>query len=215
MNVVEHEIQFGAHTFLLNNQRSMFWAKQHTLILSDLHLGKTAHLRKNGFAIPSYTHTHDLERLSQLVTYYKAEQLVIVGDMIHAKNNKEVLEWKQFCKQHPHLHIILIKGNHDRLSNTFLHELGVHQIEDCWLFDGIAFVHEPTLDVDYPIISGHLHPGVQIEFLKSSRKSFPCFAVQKNVLILPAFSLFTGLDTKTLDTTAKYFAFHSEGFFFL
>ena len=122
MNIVEHKVTFGKHDFILNNQRSMFWPKHQMLILSDLHLGKTAHLRKNGFAIPSYTHTHDLERLSQLVTYYKAEQLVIVGDMIHAKNNKEVLEWKQFCKQHPHLHIILIKGNHEELASDLINK---------------------------------------------------------------------------------------------
>lgn len=215
MNIVAHEVQFGTHTFILNNQRSMFWPKHETLILSDLHLGKTAHLRKNGFAIPSYTHTQDIERLSALIEHYKAQQLVIVGDMIHAKNNKEVVDWKQFCDQHSYLRVVLIKGNHDRLSNTFLHDLGVHKIEDHWLFDGISFVHEPTSESNYPTISGHIHPGIQIKLLKNSRKSFPCFVLHNNVFILPAFSLFTGLDINTLNKSAKFYAFHSEGFFCL
>ncbi|MBA5791594.1 ligase-associated DNA damage response endonuclease PdeM [Flavobacterium sp. xlx-214] len=215
MNIVAHEVQFGSHTFILNNQRSMFWPKHQTLILSDLHLGKTAHLRKNGFAIPSYTHTHDIQRLSALIEHYKVQQLVIVGDMIHAKNNNEVIAWKQFCEQHAHVRIVLIKGNHDRLSNTFLHDLGVHRIEESWLFDGVFFVHEPTSENEHPTISGHIHPGVQVHLLKNSRKSYPCFALHNNVLILPAFSLFTGLDIKTLDKNAKFYAFHPEGFFCL
>lgn len=215
MNIVEHKVTFGKHDFILNNQRSMFWPKHQMLILSDLHLGKTAHLRKNGFAIPSYTHSHDIQRLSELIQYYQAQQLIIVGDMIHAKNNKEVMAWKEFQHENSDLKMILIKGNHDRLSNAFLYDLGVHQIENSFLFDGILFVHEPISEIEHSTISGHIHPGVQVNLLKNNRKSFPCFALHQNILILPAFSLFTGLDTKSLDKNTKYFAFHSEGFFFI
>ena len=42
-------------TFLLSAQRTVFWEEEKTLILSDLHLGKSGHFRKSGIAIPQNT----------------------------------------------------------------------------------------------------------------------------------------------------------------
>lgn len=212
---IEHRIQFAHHDFVLNNQRCIFWEKHQLLIVSDVHIGKSAHLRKHGFAVPNIMHQNDLLRLDQLVKHYQPKQLVVVGDLIHAGNNKEVSAFKEWIQSHVNLEIVLIKGNHDRLSPTFLFSLGIHQIYDEWIVDGVHFVHEPNLSTNVPTISGHIHPGIQLTLLKNARKSFPCFAIEGNQLILPAFSQFTGLDIKSLDKTSKYYGFHHEGFFFI
>ena len=38
---------------IFTNQRALFWEKNNSLIISDLHLGKTAYFRKNGIPVPS------------------------------------------------------------------------------------------------------------------------------------------------------------------
>lgn len=213
MNWIEQSMIFAGETFVLNNQRSMYWPKYQRLILSDLHLGKSAHFRKHGFAIPNILHQNDLYRLQQLIHHYQPKQLIIVGDFLHAGENKEVFDWNKYIQQYPDLQVILIKGNHDKLTDEFFQKLHIHSIYTQWIVNGICFTHQPHTVTDIPTISGHYHPGIQLTLLKNSRKSFPCFAIEDNQLILPAFSQFTGLDTKLLKKNGKYFGFHSKGFF--
>jgi metallophosphoesterase superfamily enzyme len=54
------------------------------LILSDLHLGKTAHFRKNGIPLPANIILEDLKRLSILIDHFKPEKIIVVGDFLHA-----------------------------------------------------------------------------------------------------------------------------------
>ena len=44
--ISEISINFAGEQLTLNQYRSIFWDKEKSLILSDLHLGKTAHFRK-------------------------------------------------------------------------------------------------------------------------------------------------------------------------
>ena len=84
MILAEKTIVIQQHTFVLTNQRSLFWKEAKSLILSDLHLGKTAHFRKNGIALPSEIIEKDLQRLSDLVKHFEPQKLIIVGDFVHA-----------------------------------------------------------------------------------------------------------------------------------
>gem|GEM_PF-6533221 len=63
MKIGEQTITFNKQELTLNTQRSIYWKDQKTLILSDLHLGKAAHFRKHGIAIPMDTAITDLTRL--------------------------------------------------------------------------------------------------------------------------------------------------------
>ena len=72
----------------------MFWEKEKALVLSDLHIGKAAHFRKNGIALSNQVFESDLQRLSILIEHFKPEKLVVVGDLLHAGDNSEV---NQFC----------------------------------------------------------------------------------------------------------------------
>jgi len=63
------------------------------------------------------------------------------------------------------------------------------------------------------IISGHIHPGVFIKGRGKQRIKLPCFQVTENQLILPAFSLFTGLNTRQSLQKCKNFAFTNDGIF--
>lgn len=204
MIVHEQEITWRKHTFILTNKRAIFWKDKNTLILSDLHLGKAAHFRRNGIPIPSQIHQKDLDVLEKLLEHYSVEHVIIVGDLIHAHQNGEVLDFKNFLQRHRHIQFILIKGNHDRLAEQKVLELGISGIYDCYEVDGLQFAHEPNR-CDTPQISGHIHPGVTVRLPTNKHFRLPAYIVSEDMIILPAFSQFTGLDTKpVLEKAVKY-----------
>ncbi len=213
MNLIEQPICFAGNDLLLNNQRSIYWQAQNALIFSDLHSGKSAHFRKHGMAIPSYLHYSDLERLQFLIQHYQPKKIIIVGDLVHAATNKEVIDFKRLTSTFSTIDFHLIKGNHDRISEKLIKDLGIASVTENLVIDTIQFVHEPNSNNNIPTISGHIHPGIQIPLLKNSRKNLPCFVVQSSQIILPAFSKFTGLDIKTTFKDANFYGFHEEGFF--
>ncbi|WP_346985450.1 metallophosphoesterase [Chryseobacterium sp. POE27] len=116
MNVQTKSINVQQETFTLTNQRALFWEEQKALILSDLHIGKTAHFRKNGIALANQIMKNDLERLSILIEYFKPEKFIVVGDLLHAGDNSDVDEFCEWRNQYSDLQFHLIEGNHDRIS---------------------------------------------------------------------------------------------------
>ena len=182
---------------IFTNQRALFWAEEKALIVSDLHLGKAAYFRKNGIPIPSDILEKDLERLSILVQNFDAEQLLIVGDFLHAGKNKDFEIFQDWRSKNQRLKITLIKGNHDIHKADFLHHLDISIIENSLLIEPFTFIHEPENKENQFSISGHLHPGVTVQLERRKSVRLPCFRISDNQLILPAFSEFTGLDTKS------------------
>ncbi|MGV0919230.1 hypothetical protein ACTS94_02405 [Empedobacter falsenii] len=60
------------------------------------------------------------------------------------------------------------------------------------------------------VISGHLHPGIRMKTPVGRFVKFPCYIVSDFQLILPAFSSFTGLDTKNHPKNSSYYFFTKE-----
>ena len=50
------------NTFWLSAQRCIFWEEEQSLIVSDLHLGKTGHFRKMGIAVPQAVYKEDFAK---------------------------------------------------------------------------------------------------------------------------------------------------------
>ena len=94
----------------LTAQCSIFWEEQKTLIVSDLHFGKTGHFRKSGIAVPQTIYKEDLQRLILLLNYFKLKQLIVVGDFFHSHANTELDWFKKWRKDLAHLKILLVKG---------------------------------------------------------------------------------------------------------
>lgn len=130
------------NTFWLLAQRAVYWEEQKTIILADLHLGKTGHFRKEGIAVPQGVYKDDLHRLFNIIQQYKPQQLIIAGDMFHSRMNKEVdlfTRWRRDISQLP---IRLIKGNHDILHNDHYTQADI-TIDDCSLvMEKFCFVHD-------------------------------------------------------------------------
>src|SRR5258706_13613026 len=96
------------NSFWVTPERCLFWEDQNTLIIADLHLGKTGHFRKSGIAVPQNIYKDDLQRLIAQLYLFKAERLVIVGDFTHSSMNKELELFKRWRKDFSLLHIDLV-----------------------------------------------------------------------------------------------------------
>ncbi len=188
---IRHEI------IIFTNQRALFWKGNKALIISDLHLGKSAYFRKNGIPVPSDILEDDLERLDFLIHHFKAEKLIVVGDFLHAGKNTDFEIFEIWRQQNATLQIILIKGNHDIHHAKFLHDLDISIVEESLQTPPFTFVHFPEKNENVFSISGHLHPGVNVKLEKRKTVRLPCFRITDHQLILPAFSKFTGLDTQS------------------
>lgn len=209
MNLAEQQIIFAGETLILTNQRVLYWPQSKALILSDLHLGKAAHFRKNGIPIPVQTSLQDINRLEFLLNYYRPQKLIIVGDLLHAGQNHEFHFFKKLRIQNTETDFILVKGNHDRADNKVYQDLGIDDIFDKLIIDSVCFSHQLIEYHNLPTISGHMHPGIRIK-LPTGNVSLPCYLVGYDRLILPAFSTFTGLDTSYISSQYNIYGLDKE-----
>ncbi len=196
MQLIPHIINH--QTFILTPQRCMFWQEENALITSDLHIGKTGHFRKYGIAVPQAVFKEDMQRLLDQITFFKADKLIVVGDMFHSVANKELDQFKRWRNDMPQLKIHLVKGNHDILKADHYNNMDIIVHQEYLSIGIINFQHDVStiqnqLTTNNYIISGHIHPGVSISGIGKQSLRFPCFYFGKNYAVIPAFSRFTGL----------------------
>src|SRR5687768_3729835 len=104
--------QINKQNFWLSADRCVYWEENKTLILSDLHFGKTGHFRKAGIAVPQDVFKNDLLRLMAQVQFFQPDQIVVVGDLFHSHANKELELFKKWREDISHVQVHLVKGNH-------------------------------------------------------------------------------------------------------
>lgn len=168
------------------------------MILSDLHFGKTGHFRKAGIAVPQSVYREDLLRLLSLIQYFQPKQLLVVGDLFHSRENKELDLFLRWRDDFPDLGIRLALGNHDILRAGWYEKAGIVVNDGVFGIGVFGFVHDIE-DVSEDVVeerpyyfSGHLHPGIRINGMGKQSLQFPCFYFGSEYAILPAFGQFTG-----------------------
>lgn len=196
-NPIPHTIH--GNTFWVSPERCLYWEEQNTLIVSDLHFGKSGHFRKEGIAIPQNIYKADLQRLMSQLYLFKADKLVIVGDMTHSKANKELDLFIRWRNDFPTLEVELVRGNHDILEDHWYKDAGISVHEKKKTSGPFLFLHDlllrKNLDENERSLysfTGHMHPGISIKGKGKQYLSFPCFYFAKDYCVLPAFSHFTG-----------------------
>ncbi len=199
-----HKIQ--QHNFWLSAERCIFWEDQKSLIVSDLHIGKTGHFRKAGIAVPQNVFKEDLQRLLDLVKFFNAKKLIVVGDLFHSHANLELDLFKKWRRDVPFVELILVKGNHDILKSKWYDEAEIKVCKDSLIIDNIHFTHHKCNEYELFTFCGHLHPGIILNGLGKQSLRFPCFYFTKDNCILPAFSKFTGMMNINSREKAEIFA---------
>lgn len=206
-----YKLSFHEQTLWLSDQRCIFWEEDKSLILSDLHLGKTGHFRKAGIPVPQNVFKEDLHRLIAQLQYFKPDNLIIVGDLFHSHANKEMDLFLKWRNDIPDINIRLVKGNHDILSGKFYDSANIRVSDQNFLAFPFCFTHDIAIkckdenDASFTF-SGHIHPGIRINGLGKQSLSFPCFYFAKEFAVLPAFSVFTGLTRVRPEAGDKVFA---------
>lgn len=195
-----YKFHLDHQTLWLSAERCIFWEDQKSLILSDLHFGKSGHFRKSGIAIPQNIFKEDLQRLFSLIQYFNPLQLLIVGDFFHSDANKEIDMFLKWRSDVVNLKIHLILGNHDILTKKFYDNANIDTTDETLSINNFCFTHDiekscksNTTATNIFTFSGHIHPGIRVSGAGKQELHFPCFYFTKDHAILPAFSRFTGL----------------------
>lgn len=212
MKIAEKEIFAAGNPLVLSNLRSAYCHASSALIISDLHVGKTAHFRRHGIAVPKNVLESDLQRLGDLLNHYQAEKLIVVGDLLHAGDNSDVDYFCNWRKSFSRIEVHLVEGNHDRISKSLEEKLCLTIREKSLEINGLRLVHDFEPENLQFQITGHIHPGIVLHTAVSSLR-LPCFAVTERQLLLPAFSRFTGLDTKNTPSGGTFYAFTDREIF--
>lgn len=194
---VPHSIR--NQTLWVSHGRGLYWEEEKTLIIADLHLGKSGHFRKEGIAIPQSVYKADLQRLMHLLVHHRAGRLIIAGDLTHSAANKELDLFTRWRKDFPGLQIDLVKGNHDILPADWYATAGIHVRDTIYRAGPFQFIHDleqyQALDEagkEPYTFTGHMHPAIQVRGLGRQSLRFPCFYFTRQYAVLPAFSHFTG-----------------------
>lgn len=179
-------------------QRCAYWPARRTLILADLHLGKSNALRARGSRLPASLPPRLLDRqlddLDHALRLTRAERVLIVGDLLHAGSGLDAplvdavadrfAQWRA--------RIELIPGNHDRAVDAVAQRWGIHVLPAALIDEPFAFAHDP---IDAPpghfTWAGHVHPVLAMRSGSDSAR-LPCFHLSDRLALLPAFSTFTG-----------------------
>ncbi len=183
-------IQILGQTFILHPSGAMFWKEEKLLVISDVHLGKVAHFRKHGSAIPQQALKGNFLKLDLVTAFFDADKIIFLGDLFHSYINNE---WQYFEEwmQNISAEVVLVEGNHDVISPLKYEALGVKVIPELIQGD-FLFTHHPEERTGFFNFSGHIHPGVRINGIARQQLKLPCFFRSKNQMILPAFGEFTG-----------------------
>lgn len=172
--------------------KAILWPARNTMIVSDLHWGKTGHFRKHGIAIPVKAQEADEIKLSEMVRQYGVERLIVAGDMFHSGNNKQVEGFSHWRNAHGQLHIDLVVGNHDILpvQQYIANNITPHSK---YLDAGPFFIsHDEMPDAEKFHIHGHVHPCFTADGRGRTRIKLQCFCMDDKRMILPSFGTFTG-----------------------
>lgn len=185
------EVTVNGERLVLLPGRAAWWGARETLIVADLHLGKSQTLRAGGAAIPAGVLDETLARLSRLIEVTGAGRVVVVGDLLHAGVGltvdlvERVSAWRDgFAGE-----FVVVPGNHDRAIGRVAERWRVQVTDAMWREGGLAFCHEPAGVEGAFCWSGHVHPAVHLAG-GGDRVKLSCFVVGKQTGLLPAFTRF-------------------------
>jgi len=175
-------------------ERALYWPRERTLFLADLHFGKDATFRQALRWIPPGTTNDDLRRLDAVMARHDVQRLVILGDAFHSEHagEKATIDVVRAWRSGLSIEIAMVSGNHDRKALHLAIELRINVLSEGGRLGPWMLRHHPVAKSRVPVLCGHVHPVVTM--LGPARESLrlPAFWVQPHQCVLPAFGGFTG-----------------------
>ncbi len=206
------EINCAGELLQLFAEKAIFWRRRKTLIIADSHFGKAAAFRHAGIPVPENVTANDLHRLDELLHETASRRLIILGDLLHAKNGRsEVMmhAFQNWRDSQADLEIDLVIGNHDKRSGALPDSWKINWFQDSFEELPFAFCHEPKTISGAFTFAGHIHPAISSSRQFGTTMRLPCFHFFKNCAILPAFGSFTGTHTISPTREDRIFVIHA------
>jgi len=175
--------------------KAIYYPAQRALLIADAHFGKAAAYRKLGQPVPSGTTDSNLQRLDALLASHSCEQLIFLGDFLHAPGSHAagtLAALRGWRSRHGELHITLIRGNHDKRAGDPPADLAFEVVPEPLLLGPFALQHEPAGHPTHHVLAGHVHPVYRLYGKGRQRLRLPCFYIGQQISLLPAFGAFTG-----------------------
>ncbi len=191
--MVEHPL--FSQRLLVLPERVLIWKEAATLLVADLHLGRSPAHRSKGLYLPSGSDAEDLRQLTELSQHFGVERIIILGDFFHARSGmteetyRVVGEWLEGLSAK----VILVEGNHDRRAGRYAPDWPLEIHDHPYREAPFAFAHEPQAIQGYYTFCGHLHPGYRIQDAVGARHRTKAFWFREDHAILPAYGSLTSL----------------------
>ena len=189
------KVQWAGVALHLLPERAVWWPQGRTLFIADLHMGKAASYRALGQPVPGGTTQENLDRLSALVKKYLPQQVIFLGDFLHAAAARTasvmaaLAQWRQ---QHAAVAMTLVRGNHDSRAGDPPVSLRIEVVDEPYLHGPFALCHHPQLHATHFVLAGHVHPVCRLSGRGRDSLRMPCFVAEAGRAVLPAFGEFTG-----------------------
>ncbi|GJL68670.1 MAG: DEAD/DEAH box helicase [Nitrospirales bacterium] len=187
-------INCAGETLILHSQRAIYRPSTRTLLVADIHLGKEAVFGRAGLAMPYGIHPSNLLRLSQLISWCRPDQLIVLGDLMHTAPGPDETwpnEFLRWLKTYSSMDIAVIAGNHDRMRGRKIFGSQVRWLHEPHVAAPFAYAHEPMSYKGLFTLAGHLHPTYVLAS-RGDRLRSPVFWFRPDSAVLPAFGAFTG-----------------------
>ncbi|MFZ6051795.1 ligase-associated DNA damage response endonuclease PdeM [Halocola ammonii] len=189
-------IELSDQRLILHHWRALYWQEERLLVISDLHVGKSSHFRKNGLPVPREVGRTNFWRLSGLILDFQPKEVLFLGDLSHSHHNNEWNDFVDVRKNFDKVIFSLVPGNHDLLELADYQKANIELLPEVHERGPFYFSHDeiPSEDLPSEVINifGHIHPGVRMRGGGRQSLRLSCFYQNEKHFVMPAFGDFTG-----------------------
>ena len=187
-------VELAGEQLWLLAHKAIYWPARKMLVIADIHFGKAAAFRALGVPVPRGTTTQNLLALDALLASYACEEIVFLGDFLHARaahapaTVAAMLAWRA---RHPALRLTVVRGNHDAHAGDPVATLAIRMVDEPHQVGKLSFCHHPDTVATGYVLAGHVHPVFHLRGDIGGLR-LPCFLLGRQRAILPSFGAFTG-----------------------
>lgn len=167
---------------------ALWWGAERTLVVSDLHLGKSERFARKGRGLlPPYETRETLTRLDEDLSTTDPQRVICLGDSfddLEASEEMRDQERLWLARMQAGRDWIWIEGNHDAGPVN----LGGAHLKQT-VIAGLTFRHIASAGAVQGEVSGHYHPKYRIP---GAGPSMAALVFDQTRMILPAYGTFTG-----------------------
>ena len=188
-------LSFANEEMMLLSSGALYWPREQTLLVADLHLEKASWYAGQGQMLPPYDSRETLERIAAAVKETGARRVIALGDNFHDPDGTSRLEpyaagmLEALTRS---LDWVWITGNHDEV----MHRTFGGALADEMEIGGVILRHIAQAGELRPELSGHFHPKIRLR-VRDRHIARQCGVIAHSQsghdrMILPAFGALTG-----------------------